>query len=91
MITASRLRYLISYNRASGQLRWKNPTSPRTRVGDIAGSINKDGLCIIQIARRKFCAHRIAVLHVTGKHPEGRVGFKNGDRADTRWRNLRVA
>jgi hypothetical protein len=88
MLTASRLRRLISYDGASGIMRWRVRLSNRVRVGDLAGSVNEIGYRIIQIARQKFGAHRIAVLHVTGRWPTKNVFFKNGDKSDCRWKNL---
>jgi HNH endonuclease len=57
-------------------------------VGGIAGSVNEIGYRIVQIAGRKFLAHRIAVLYVTGKWPKKKVTFRNGDKSDCRWKNL---
>ena len=91
MITASRLRRLLSYSKSTGLLRWRESLSPRVRVGDVAGSINEIGYRIVQIAGRKFCGHRIAVLHVSGKWPAHNIKFKNGDKSDLRWKNLRTA
>jgi hypothetical protein len=88
VITASRLRYLLSYNKASGILKWKVSLSHRTRVGDIAGSINADGLRIVQIAGRKYVGHRLCILFVTGRWPTKNVFFKNGDKSDCRYHNL---
>jgi hypothetical protein len=91
MITASKVRRLLFYSKSRGQLRWRESLSPRTPVGSVAGSINADGLCVVQIAGRKYLGHRIAVLHTTGRWPENKITHRNGDRADVRWRNLRFA
>jgi hypothetical protein len=88
MITASRLRRLLSYSKSTGLLRWRESLSPRVRVGDVAGSVNADGLRIVQIAGRKYLAHRIAVLHCSGRWPAHNIKFKNGDKSDCRWKNL---
>jgi hypothetical protein len=88
MLTASRLRYLLSYNKSTGIMRWRNPTSPRVGVGSIAGSINEDGLRIVQIAGRKYVGHRLCILFVTGRWPTKNVFFKNGDKSDCRYHNL---
>jgi hypothetical protein len=91
MITASRLRRLLSYSKSTGLLRWRESLSPRVRVGSVAGSVSEIGLRIVQIAGRKYLGHRIAVLHVSGKWPAHNIKFKNGDKSDTRWRNLKFA
>jgi hypothetical protein len=72
-------------------LRWRESLSPRVRVGDVAGSITEIGYRIIQIAGRKFCAHRMAVLYVTGRWPTKNIKFNNGDKSDCRWQNICTA
>jgi hypothetical protein len=91
MLTASRLRKLLTYNRATGLFRWLVRPSKRVRVGSIAGSKRRDGFIKIGIDKKSYLAQHLAVLHVTGKLPEGRIIFKSGDRSDPRWRNLRFA
>jgi len=91
MLTASRLRKLLSYNRASGIMRWRVRLSNRVSVGDIAGSKHAGGARKIAIAGESYLAHRLAVLHVTGRWPANDVTHKNHNRSDDRWRNLRAA
>jgi hypothetical protein len=91
MLTASRLRKLLTYDRATGLFHWLVRPSKRIRVGSIAGSKRRDGFIKIGIDKKSYLAQRLAVLHVTGKLPEGRIIFKSGDRSDARWRNLRFS
>lgn len=91
MITAERLRQVISYNKTTGLLRWRERTSNRIRVGSEAGSKRTDGFRKVVIDGKSYLAHLLCVLHVTGKLPDGKVIFKNDDRTDCRWRNLRPA
>jgi hypothetical protein len=91
MITASRLRKLLSYEPATGLLRWRERTSNRVRVGSVAGSKRADGYRKIAIDGISYVAQRLAVLHQTGEWPASSVVFGNGNRADNRWRNLRPA
>jgi hypothetical protein len=91
MLTASKLRQVISYNKSTGVMRWRERTSNRIRVGGEAGSKRTDGFRKIVIGGKSYLAHLLCVLHVTGKLPDGKVIFKNGDRSDTRWRNIRAA
>jgi hypothetical protein len=91
MLTASKLRRLLSYNKSSGVLRWRERLSNCVHVGDIAGDSNHvSGMRRIGIDGASYFASHLAVLHVTGKLPK-KVFFKNGVRLDTRWRNLRTA
>jgi hypothetical protein len=91
MITAERLRKLLSYNKATGIFRWLVRTSNRVRVGSEAGSARSDGFRKIAIDGKSYLSNRLAVLHTTGRWPASNVIQKNGNRSDTRWRNLRVA
>ena len=91
MLTASRLRYLLSYNKSTGIMRWKNPTSHRVRVGSLAGCSRSDEFRKIAIDGKSYLSNRLAVKHVTGKWPAHAVTLRNGDRADVSWRNIRVA
>ena len=91
MLTASRLRKLLAYNRTTGLFRWKVRLSNRTRVGAIAGCDDGKGYIRIQIGRKLYAASRLAVLHTTGRMPASDVAFRNGNTLDTRYRNLRVA
>jgi hypothetical protein len=91
MITASRLRDVLSYNRATGILKWRERTSNRIRIDAEAGSKRRDGFRKIVIDGRSYLAHMLCVLHATGQWPPKPVKFNNGDRSDCRWRNLRTA
>ena len=90
MLTASRLRKLLSYDRASGIMRWRVRLSNRVNVGDVAGGKHVGGYRKISIDGVSYLAHVLAVLAVTGRFP-ATVRHRNGNRADDRWRNLRVA
>jgi hypothetical protein len=90
MLTASKLRKLLSYSKSTGTFRWRERLSNCVHVGDIAGDSNHvSGMRRIGIDGVSYFAQMLAVLHVTGKLPK-KVIFKNGVRSDTRWRNLRV-
>jgi hypothetical protein len=89
MLTASKLRQVISYNKSTGVMRWLVRTSNRIRVGGEAGSKRTDGFRKIVIGGKSYLANRLAVMHVTGTMPVNDVTFRNGNRADCRWRNLR--
>jgi HNH endonuclease len=91
MITAERLRNLLSYDRKTGLFRWRVRLSNRVNVDDIAGSDHVGGARKISVLGVSYLAHRLAVLHVLGRWPEHSVTFRNGKRADSRWRNLLFA
>lgn len=83
------LRNLLSYDPDSGELRWKNPTSPRVRSGDVAGRINIDGYVTVSIKSGFYRGHRVAFAIWHGRWPNGQLDHINGVRHDNRMVNLR--
>lgn len=88
----SHLRYALSYDSATGEFLWVNPTSPRHKPGDPAGYLSSyDGYWKITLDHQGFQAHRLAGAYVHGEWPELLLDHINGDRADNRIANLRQA
>jgi hypothetical protein len=91
MLTAERLREVLSYEKSTGIMRWLVQTSNRIRVGDIAGSSRVDGYRQIVIDGVSYLAQRLCVLHQTGEWPANKVPRRNLDREDNRWQNICTA
>jgi hypothetical protein len=91
MLSAKRLRRVLSYAPATGIFRWKVSASSRAPVGAIAGAKNGRGYHQIRIGGRPYSASRLAWLYMTGKWPNSEISYINGKRSDTRWANLREA
>jgi len=91
MLTANRLRKVLSYAPTTGIFRWKVSASTRAPVGTIAGTKNGRGYRQIRIDGRPYSASRLAWLHMTGKWPNSEISYLNGKPSDTRWANLREA
>ena len=91
MLTAKRLRKVLSYAPTTGIFRWKVSASGRAPVGAIAGAKNGRGYHQIRIGGRPYSASRLACLYMTGKWPNSEISYLNGKPADTRWANLREA
>jgi hypothetical protein len=92
MVTAERLREVLSYDPMTGVFVWKTPTGRRIRVGSVAGTVNPDtGYRIITIDRRMYPAHRLAWLYEHGQWPPSALDHKNRIRDDNRMANLRPA
>jgi hypothetical protein len=91
MLTASRLRKLLSFEKSTGFFFWRVRTSNRIRVGSVAGCVNEEGYRVIQVGGVKHYASRLAVLHSTGRWPMDEVRHANGIRNDDSWNNIRAA
>jgi hypothetical protein len=89
IVNAARVREVLKYNQKTGRFTWIKSTGPRATVGDLAGSVNVRGYYDISIDGRKYVAHRLAWLYVTGQWPAYEIDHINGDRADNRFCNLR--
>lgn len=89
-LTPDIVRGLLDYNKSSGSFTWKVSPSSGTPAGRFAGSKSTStGYQGIQILGKRYQAHRIAVLWVTGENPSGDVDHINGIKSDNRWENLR--
>jgi HNH endonuclease len=91
MLTAKRLRKVVSYAPTSGIFRWKVSAGSRAPVGAIAGAKNGRGYHQIRIGGRPYSASRLAWLYMTGKWPNSEISYHNGKPSDTRWANLQEA
>src|SRR5215469_9402182 len=87
--TADRLRSLLDYNPATGNFIWKVKRKSGN-PGQRAGSFMRNGYYSIGIDGRRFLAHRLAWIWFYGYAPEY-LDHINGDLADNRIRNLRLA
>ena len=87
MLTANRLRKLLTYNPRTGVFRWRVPL-PGRKEGNVAGATRQKGR-LIRVDRRQYPAGRLAWLYMKGRWPKYEINFINGDRSDVRWANLR--
>ena len=89
--SATYLRYRLRYSRQTGVFTWRVSRSNKLKEGDVAGHLHSHGYVHIQIDSKIYKAHRLAWLYVTGKWPKKDVEHKNTNKADNKWRNLRLA
>lgn len=94
MITQDQLKRVMSYDHTTGIFRWAIKPRQRSRpaMGSEAGGINTTtGYKTIQIDGRRYQAHRLAWLYMTGEWPIEDIDHINNNKADNRFENLRQA
>ncbi|CAN1724414.1 protein of unknown function [Hyphomicrobium sp. 1Nfss2.1] len=91
MLTAERLRELVTYDPETGVMRWRVSRRGKIKPGNIAGYSATDGYLQITVDRRTYMLHRLAWLYVHGEWPSLSIDHINGVRDDNRIVNLRPA
>ncbi len=90
ILSAGRVRELLDYDPITGYFTHKIKRSG-VSCGSIAGSPSGTGYTYINVDGKKYGAHRLAFLHVSGQFPPMHVDHINGIRSDNRFDNLRHA
>ncbi len=88
-VTADSLREILDYDPETGVFRRKVRAS-NAASGSVAGSI-MNGYVAISIGNQRYKAHRLAWLYVYGSWPKMAIDHINGNRADNRIYNIRLA
>ena len=88
MLTADRLRKLLSFNPTSGKFRWR-VSKGGVKVGGVAGFTGRKGYHQIHIDGTSYQAGRLAWLYTIGRWPKLDIDYINRNRSDIRWSNLR--
>lgn len=68
-------------------LKWNRKHAGRPALDGVGARGYRGG----SLAGKRVTAHRIIWAMVTGSYPETDIDHVNGDRADNRWKNLRLA
>lgn len=89
-LTADAARSLLSYDPETGYFRWRKKVHFKYGPGASAGHVLTNGYIGVGIQGKKYLAHRLAWLYMTGEWPAGVVDHINGMKTDNRFANLRV-
>ncbi len=95
-LTLERLQEALRYEPKTGLFFWKirrqGIGGKYYEVGSSAGHLNgPEGYWCICIDRKRYAAHRVAWIIMTGEWPDHEIDHINLDRSDNRWVNLRAA
>lgn len=90
-MTQDYLKSHVKYDPETGIFTRIIANSPNTVPGAVAGWKTKTGYTELKIDGITYKAHRLAILYMTGRMPEGDVDHANLDRNDNRFANLREA
>lgn len=89
-LTVERLKQVVHYDAETGLFRWATPRK-KCIVGAVAGSIRPDGYVSIRIDWKRYYAHRLAWLYMTGSWPDEALDHRDCNPTNNSWRNLRLA
>ena len=87
-ITHEKLLTMLSYDRETGEFRWRESAPNFARRKDVVGRVDKFGRRYVNLERKFYATHRLAWFYVTGEWSKGAIVPKNGDSLDTRFDNL---
>lgn len=90
-IDAALVRMMFNYDPETGLFTRLTSPAPNAPAGAVAGRRNTFGYVQICINGRRYVAHRLAWLYMTGAWPDEEIDHINRDPSDNRWRNLRAA
>lgn len=95
LITQEELKRLLHYDPFTGHFTWLVSKSNRRPVGSRAGSVEhrhtRNPFVFIRINGRRYRAHILAYLYMTGRWPvpEARAPHDDGNSVNNAWSNIK--
>jgi hypothetical protein len=89
-LTQDRLKELMHYEPETGSLIWLQTRGGRAQQGSEAGAIST-GYVRPMVDGQRYLAQRLIWFYMTGEWPSVQVDHEDRDRANNRWKNLRLA
>ena len=89
MITQSKLKQLVKYDPDTGEF-VSLADRGKTKCGQRLGCKNRLGYIEIGMLWKKYKAHTLAFLYMTGEFPD-EIDHADGDPSNNKWSNLRLA
>lgn len=80
---------LIVYDHRDGKFYWLVDRPSGVKAGDEAGSVSQ-GRVLLSLYGKRYLAHRVAWLMMTGEWPEVQVDHKDTNPLNNAWYNLRA-
>lgn len=90
ILSAQQLRERLSYDPETGVLRRRRAIRG-SAANSIVGCDSGRGYIKVAVHGRRYYAHRLIWLWMTGQWPDADVDHINGNPSDNRWVNLRAA
>jgi hypothetical protein len=89
-LTQTELKEILHYNPETGEFNWIESKQGR-KLNGFVGTIDKtNGYLRIKTNNKRYYAHRLAFLWMTGSFPIKQTDHRNHNRLDNRWINLRT-
>lgn len=88
LLTLETLKLKVTYDQDTGHFVWNSCRDARY-VGKRADRVSNDKYLMVTISGKRYLAHRLAFMYMTGVFPVGEIDHINRDKADNRFCNLR--